>query len=49
MKLFSRAILVSLALLVSQCGTFDASYTDKNGTTYHGGIVQKNRTTSDAK
>jgi hypothetical protein len=48
-SLFS--ILSVACCLASTCatGSFDASFTDKAGTVYHGGVTIPKRVTSDAK
>lgn len=32
-------ILAIFCCVVSTCGSFDATYTDKQGVSYHGGVI----------
>lgn len=47
---FIRGCLCLACLLVAQCGTFNASYTDpKTGAIWHGGVDVPKSATSDNK
>lgn len=50
MKTIRYFLLSLLACIATQCGSFNASYTDPNsGATYHGGVTVPKSTVADNK